>query len=67
MPITIIGLKNLRVEISRINKLIEPAIKRLLSENRPVDYPLVVGSKETAAVRRASMDLTRVLSELRRP
>jgi hypothetical protein len=33
----------------------------------PKRWNIVGGTKQTAAIRRASMDLTRALSELRRP
>lgn len=44
---------------------VEPARDRLLEQTlHPYDHN-VVGTKETAAARRASMDLTRALAQLR--
>ena len=51
--------------ISEANRFIKRAraAKRRLSEDR---MSLVSGSKEMGAAKRASMDLTRILAELRR-
>jgi hypothetical protein len=59
------SLESARIEAVRfLNKvqLLEEAIKREINEK----YPSSNG-KESGAVRRASMDLTRALAELRKP
>ena len=56
------------VTIKKLNKCMVE-IKRFLAKERDARGALIKGNsicKETAAVKRASMDLTRVLSELRK-
>jgi hypothetical protein len=50
----------------RLISALEADIKRG-EYGEPKRWNLVGGTKQTAAIRRASMDLTRALSELRRP
>lgn len=49
-------------EALRFLRIAEPALERLHTDNY-AKY----GSRETGACRRASMDLTRALAELRKP
>lgn len=55
-------------EAKRFLKLIPPAMNHYLREDTRewTDY-LVTGNKDTAALKRASMDLTRALAEMRKP
>jgi hypothetical protein len=41
--------------------------ERIRVETSSSDFMLMLGCKESAAVRRASMDLTRVLAKMRQP
>lgn len=43
------------------------AQNRLVNDNEDKNWPPITGTKETGAVRRTSMDLTRRLAVLRRP
>ena len=51
-----------RVEAVRFTKLATLAIDKINKDN----MINIVGSKETATVKRASMDLTRALAEMRK-
>ena len=61
MPVTIEKLNKAVSEAKRFLKKADSAIKRIKSED---EY--FYCSKETGAVRRSSMDLSRELTELRR-
>ncbi len=55
------------IEADRFVVYAHAALNRIHAVNpHEAEYPLVTGVKETAAVRRASMDLSRALSDLRR-
>ena len=55
-------IKDVEVEMDRLSKCIEKYKERLLD----TDEYGYASLKEAAAVRRSSMDLTRVLAELRK-
>ena len=57
--------KNLSLVEARI-LLMQDAIAAL-TERMKTEPSVIYGSKETGAVRRASLDLTRALADLRRP
>lgn len=63
MTITIETLDAAIAEAKRFRKLAKDAKQRLLAEDSMYGS---IPTKETAAARRASMDLTRALAELRR-
>lgn len=48
-------------------RFLEKAKEELEEIHREMPHELIVGTKRSAAVRRASMDLTRALADLRRP
>ena len=52
-------IENVKTEINRLND-------RIYALERSTSLDYLWPSKETAAVRRASMDLTRALAEMRR-
>ena len=58
----IIKITEARAEAVRFISLADKALKKI-DEDHMVN---IVGSKETSAVRRASMDLTRILAEMRK-
>jgi hypothetical protein len=66
MAITINKIKDVIEAKERLDNAIGPALSRLSIEAKNHDFTLISGSKETAALRRASMDLTRELANLRR-
>lgn len=53
-------------EADRFLKMARKARDRLRDEGNQANLLLITGCKEIAAMKRASMDLTRALSELRR-
>lgn len=54
-------IKKVKTEMKRLNAAI-----LLMEENASLSHASYWGPKETGAVRRASMDLTRALADLRR-
>ena len=58
----LLKLRDARAEARRFVIKADEAIKRLENDK----YASIVGSPETAACRRASLDLTRALAELRK-
>jgi|WetSurMetagenome_2_1015567.scaffolds.fasta_scaffold88168_2 hypothetical protein len=69
MPITINKIKKVEEEVIRLHLRLLPAFNRLkdeLGEDNANDS-LVFGSRETGALRRASLDLSAALADLRRP
>ncbi len=63
MALDVYNLANAIAEAQRFIVSAENAISRIREEG---EGPLICGSKETASARRASLDLTRVLADLRR-
>lgn len=63
MPILESTVRSVIDETNRVNRLAHAALERIKSDK----YATITGSKETAALRRASMDLTRLLALLRKP
>jgi len=57
-----VAILEARAEATRFIRIADKAIEKI-DEDHLVS---IVGSKETSAVRRASMDLTRTLAEMRR-
>lgn len=55
-------ITNVKTEIARLSKTI-----KVLETQQPDPKFGFCGSKETGAVKRASMDVTRALADLRRP
>ena len=61
------------MKLEKLHKAIAEAERFLIIAKRAEGsllnkkYAYITGSKETAAARRASMDLTRALAELRKP
>ena len=56
-------LENSMIETRRFLRLAEIARRKMIDDNTAY----IRGSKETAAAKRSSMDLTRSLAELRKP
>ena len=63
--ITIIQLDECIKECERFIYKAKEAKVRLIEENCRPNSPSIGGSKQTGAVRRASLDLSRALSDLR--
>lgn len=63
MPINQHEIDNVRTEIRRL----EQALDILTTDENWKPKGLVVGTAASGAVRRASMDLTRALADLRKP
>jgi len=63
MPITIKDINNITQQCRNFIKIAEKARKRMQTEG---EYLGLAGCKETAAAKRASMDLSRKLTEFRK-
>jgi len=63
MAVTIAKISRARSEAIKFIDIAERAMERLMRDKHACPQ---IGCKETGAVRRASMDLTRILVELRR-
>jgi hypothetical protein len=63
--ITINQLDKCIVEANRFLAKARDCRIKLVNENCKADSPSITGSKQTGAVRRASLDLSRSLSDLR--
>ena len=64
MAINADSLREAQKQADIFSRLVELALDRLAAEG---ETEFLGGSKETGAVRRVSMDLTRELARLRRP
>ena len=58
----IMNITEARTEATRFIRAADKAIRKIDTDN----LVNIVGSKETSAVKRASMDLTRALAEMRK-
>lgn len=66
MPITISNLNSIEAEIARFLEKLGQCRVAMKRAGLGEDQTMITGSKETGAVRRASLDLSRALADLRK-
>lgn len=59
-------LKTVEAEMARLHRAIDAHRRRVATDEHYAKYNHITGGPETGAIRRASLDLTRALSEMRR-